>query len=154
MRSEARLHDDLQLAAHVDLAVLVTATKAGDRVVHAHFIHEHSARAHGPFIVLERRRNRRLRTAALQRAFEQAQGGTLCIEDIETLDAPAQVALMSLLESMNHPRVGGAATSGASDVRIIAGAGRSLYQAITSNGFSDCLYYRLNIIHIDCDQDW
>jgi DNA-binding NtrC family response regulator len=132
--------DDLKLAAHYDVTVLVTAERATDRLVVARFIHRRSDRARGPFLVLDHGSGRAA-TDALRRAFEHARGGTLFIDDVAQLDAEAQAALLSLVE--NEQVV--------PDVRVITGANRSLYEAIAGGAFSARLYYRLNLIHVNGD---
>jgi DNA-binding NtrC family response regulator len=141
---------DLKLAVQSDVAVLVTAQMAADRLALAQLIHSRSDRARGPLVVLDCG-GRTSRTDAVLQAFEHAHGGTLFIQDVASLDAKAQAALLSLLENERVPRDSAVATV-APGVRVIAGANRSLYEAIGPEGFSERLYYRLNVIHVNGDK--
>ena len=127
--------DDLRMAAARDVPVLITCESALRRERCARLIHHWRHGTDRPFITFRG-------NAFLRRRFEQARGGTLFIEDIAALTADAQLELLSLLdEGIQAPRERA--------VRILAGAGRCVAAERRSGAFSDRLFYRLNLIHLD-----
>ena len=84
---------------------------------------------------------------SLRDRFNQAIGGSLFIEDVAALTAPAQQELLALL-TCERARSSASGTVGAIP-RIIAGASRHLDDDRDARTFSEMLFYRLNIIHID-----
>jgi DNA-binding NtrC family response regulator len=150
--------DDLRLAAAVDVPVLITASSRTERERCARVIHE-NGRGHGPFVevVCGSGRPRRTDLTAstgtndrddLRPAFEHARGGTVFIDRIDRLAPPLQQELLGLLEE----RMAGAGAMpppAAAGVRIVAGASRHFATARGSGAFSNLLFYRLNVIHLD-----
>lgn len=80
--------------------------------------------------------------------FEQAQGGTLFIDEVGDIPLGIQVQLLRVLQERTFERVGGNQTIYA-DVRIIAATNKDLNQAIQKNEFREDLYYRLGVISIE-----
>ena len=90
-------------------------------------------------------------TGAMQRRtgrFEQAQGGTIFLDEIGELPAETQVALLRVLQEREFERVGGHHPI-AADVRVIAATNRDLPSAIAAGAFRSDLFYRLNVFPIE-----
>jgi transcriptional regulator with GAF, ATPase, and Fis domain len=80
-------------------------------------------------------------------AFEQANGGTLFMDEIGELDPALQPKLLRLLENREFKRVGGTQTV-RTDVRVIAATNRDLRQMVNDGTFREDLYFRLSVINI------
>ena len=80
-------------------------------------------------------------------AFEQANGGTLFMDEIGELDIALQPKLLRVLESREFTRVGGTKTT-RSDVRVIAATNRDLREMVNEGSFREDLYFRLSVITI------
>jgi DNA-binding NtrC family response regulator len=90
-------------------------------------------------------------TGAVQRRtgrFEQAQGGTIFLDEVGDLPAETQVALLRVLQEREFERVGGSHAI-AADVRVIAATNRDLPAAIAAGAFRRDLFYRLNVFPIE-----
>ena len=80
--------------------------------------------------------------------FEQANGGTIFLDEIAEIDPSTQVKLLRVMsEQRAFERVGGNQTLHA-DVRVIAAANKSLEQMVREGKFRDDLYFRLNVVRI------
>ena len=79
--------------------------------------------------------------------FEQADQGTIFLDEIGDLSLPLQVKLLRVLQEKEFERVGSSQTIKA-DVRVIAAANRNLEEAIQKGTFREDLYYRLNVVTI------
>ncbi|MFB6375780.1 MAG: sigma 54-interacting transcriptional regulator [Bradymonadaceae bacterium] len=80
-------------------------------------------------------------------AFEQAEGGTLFMDEIGELDINLQPKLLRVLENREFKRVGGSKKL-KSDVRVIAATNRDLKQRVHDGTFREDLYFRLSVIEI------
>lgn len=78
-------------------------------------------------------------------AFEQANGGTLFMDEIGELDISLQPKLLRVLENREFKRVGGTKTI-RSDVRVIAATNRDLRDMVNEGTFREDLYFRLSVI--------
>jgi len=152
------LRRNVLLVAPTPVAVLLNGETGVGKDVVAKALHEHSPRRDHPFIALncgaipenlieselfghERgaftdARNRRLGT------FEQADGGTVFLDEIGEMATSAQVKLLRVLEQREVVRVG-ASTPVPVDIRIIAATNKDLQQAVGQGEFRLDLYYRL-----------
>jgi two-component system, NtrC family, response regulator AtoC len=80
--------------------------------------------------------------------FEQANGGTIFLDEIGEIDASTQVKLLRVIsEERAFERVGGNQTLRA-DVRLIAATNKNLEKLVADGKFRDDLYFRLNVVHI------
>jgi DNA-binding NtrC family response regulator len=79
--------------------------------------------------------------------FEQADGGTIFLDEISTMDEKAQVGLLRILETKTFRRVGGDRDIHV-DVRVIAATNENLQQAIERKRFREDLHYRLDVFQI------
>jgi two-component system NtrC family response regulator len=89
-------------------------------------------------------------TGAIQRRvgrFEEAEAGTIFLDEIGDLSAPIQVKLLRILQEKEFQRVGSNFTLKA-DVRVITATHRNLEDAMKKEQFREDLYYRLNVITI------
>jgi DNA-binding NtrC family response regulator len=79
--------------------------------------------------------------------FEQADGGTVFLDEIATMDEKTQISLLRVLEEKTFRRVGGIKSIGA-DVRVIAATNEDLEKKVTEKRFREDLFYRLNVFPI------
>src|SRR6202158_3402545 len=80
--------------------------------------------------------------------FEQANGGTIFLDEIAEIDPSTQVKLLRVIsEERAFERVGGNQTLRA-DVRLIAATNKDLEKLVKEGKFRDDLYFRLNVVHI------
>lgn len=89
-------------------------------------------------------------TGALERRqglFEQADGGTIFLDEISTMDEKAQIGLLRILETKTFRRLRGDKDLHV-DVRVIAATNDDLQQAIAQRRFREDLYYRLDVFQI------
>lgn len=80
--------------------------------------------------------------------FEQANGGTIFLDEIGEIDASTQVKLLRVIsEERAFERVGGNQTLRA-DVRLIAATNKNLEKLVAEGKFRDDLFFRLNVVHL------
>src|SRR5690606_28355796 len=149
-------------AAPSNATVLVLGESGTGKELLARYIHEHSARAGGPFIavncsaipetILEAElfgHERGAFTGAHERRdgrFAKARGGTLFLDEIGELSPAVQVKLLRVLQEGEYEPVGGNTVN--ADVRIIAATNRDLAAEVEAGRFREDLYYRLNVIAV------
>lgn len=158
----AAIESVLQVAP-TGIQVLLTGESGTGKEGFARAIHHYSDRRDGPFIpincgaiaegVLESElfghEKGAFTDAKGQRKgyFEQADGGTLLLDEIGEMPRTTQVKLLRVLEQQEFIRVGGS-TPVKTDVRLIASTNRDLAEEIRDGTFRQDLYYRLNAVHI------
>jgi len=156
----------LDLAARVaesTISVLVEGESGTGKELFAHFIHQKSPRAQGPFVkvncaalpeqLLESELFGHVRgafTGAVkdrQGRFELADGGTIFLDEVADLSPGIQAKLLRVLQSKEFERLGESAPRKV-DVRIIAATNRDLEEALNEGTFREDLFYRLNAVRI------
>ena len=150
---ELQMRIDLDVAARSPLSVLVTASNGVDRAGWARTIHDRSSQRDGPFVAVCGQSipagHRVVCREEVDRWFERATGGTLFIDQVGDLSAQSQDRLLSLLTEQSRARSGTPVPQRIGCVRIIAGSDRPLVGELAAGAFSDILFYRLNVIHLD-----
>jgi len=149
--------------APTDATVLIRGASGTGKELVARALYQHSARADGPFVVvncvaipeplLESELfgfERGAFTGAVKRRVgkvEQADGGTLFLDEIGDVPLPIQAKLLRLLEDRKIERIGGREPIPV-DVRILAATNRDLEAAIATERFRGDLFYRLSVVPI------
>jgi DNA-binding NtrC family response regulator len=155
-----RVLDVANQAAPSSATVLILGESGTGKELMAHFIHEHSTRAKGPFVavncsaipetILEAElfgHERGAFTGALARRegrFARASGGTLFLDEIGELTPSVQVKLLRVLQEGEYEPVGGDTVR--ADVRVVAATNKDLRAEVTAGRFREDLFYRLNVI--------
>ncbi len=152
-----------QLARRVarsEATVLLNGESGVGKEVLSRYIHRHSARADRPFVAINCAaipenmleavlfgHEKGAFTGAIKSSagkFEQAQGGTLLLDEISEMDLGLQAKLLRVIQERQVERLGSQTTIDL-DVRIIATTNRDLKQEVIDKRFREDLYYRLNV---------
>jgi transcriptional regulator with PAS, ATPase and Fis domain len=150
-------------AASSNATVLLLGESGTGKELFARFIHNHSERAHLPFIAINSvGLSKELLESDLfgheQGAFtgahkmkkgkiELANDGTIFFDEIGDISREMQAKLLRFLQEREFERVGGV-TPISVNVRVIAATNRDLSAAVKSGAFRDDLYHRLNVVAI------
>lgn len=154
----------LQLADRVaqsDSTVLILGESGTGKEVLARYIHARSSRAKGPFIAINCAAipENMLESvlfghekgaytgahAASPGKFEQANGGTLLLDEISEMALGLQAKLLRVLQEREVERLGGRKTIKL-DVRVIATSNRAMADEVSAGNFREDLYYRLSVL--------
>ena len=146
-----------------DASILITGESGVGKEVMARYVHGKSRRTAKPFIsvncaaipdnLLESElfgHEKGAFTGAVARRigkFEEADGGTLLLDEISEMDARLQAKLLRALQEREIDRVGGSKPVKV-DIRIIATSNRDLAAAVKSGEFREDLLYRLNVVNL------
>lgn len=146
--------------ASTDATVMITGPSGSGKEVLSQYIHQQSSRRDGPFVAINCAAipenmleatlfgyEKGAFTGAVQASpgkFEQAQGGTLLLDEITEMDLALQSKLLRVLQERQVERLGGRKTIDL-DVRVIATSNRDLKAAVADGIFREDLYYRLNV---------
>lgn len=149
-----------QKVAKSQASVMVLGPSGSGKEVLARYIHDHSDRAESPFIAIncaaipENMLEATLfgyekgaftgAIAACPGKFEQAQKGTILLDEITEMDLSLQVKLLRVLQEREVERLGSRKTIKL-DVRVLATSNRDLKVAVAEGKFREDLYYRLNV---------
>ncbi|QSX32726.1 sigma-54-dependent Fis family transcriptional regulator [Shewanella avicenniae] len=153
----------LELAKRVaqsDASVMILGPSGSGKEVLARYIHQKSARVDEPFVAINCAAipenmleatlfgyEKGAFTGAYQACpgkFEQAQGGTLLLDEISEMDLGLQAKLLRVLQEREVERLGGRKTIKL-DVRVLATSNRDLKESIAKGEFREDLYYRINV---------
>lgn len=150
--------------APTDLSVLITGESGTGKEVFPQIIHLYSARKHGSYIAVNCGaipegtidselfgHEKGAFTGAMDSRkgyFEEADGGTIFLDEVAELPVSTQVRLLRVLESGEFLRVGSSKVQ-KTDVRVIAATNVNIIEAIRSGDFREDLYYRLNTVPIN-----
>lgn len=154
----------LQLAQRVALSestVLIVGESGTGKEVLARYIHNHSPRAQQPFIAINCAaipenmleamlfgHEKGAYTGAHSSApgkFEQANGGTILLDEISEMNIGLQAKLLRVLQEREVERLGGRKTIKL-DVRVIATSNRDMRGEVVAGKFREDLYYRLSVL--------
>jgi len=155
--------DLLKLAKKVattEASVMVLGPSGSGKEVLAQYVHYNSARSAESFVAINCAAipenmleatlfgyEKGAFTGAIQACpgkFEQAQGGTILLDEITEMDLGLQAKILRVLQEREVERLGGRKTIKL-DVRVIATSNRDLKEAVRQGEFREDLYYRLNV---------
>ena len=156
--------DTIRQVAPSSANILIEGESGTGKELAAHAIHNLSRRHHGKFVtvhcaalspqLLESElfgHERGAFTGAHERRigrFEQANGGTIFLDEIGEIDAATQIKLLRVMsEERAFERVGGSQALHA-DVRLVAATNKNLETLVSEGKFRDDLYFRLNVVKI------
>ncbi|MES9814156.1 MAG: sigma-54 dependent transcriptional regulator [Candidatus Thiodiazotropha sp.] len=160
---DLRSREVLDLALRVagsDATVLLHGESGTGKEVYARYIHQHSTRSEGPFVAINCAAipenmleavlfgyEKGAFTGAYQATagkFEQAQGGTLLLDEISEMSLALQAKLLRVLQEKELERLGGRKLIEL-DVRVLATTNRKLREEVSAGRFREDLFYRLNV---------
>ena len=153
----------LNLASRVaksESTVLISGESGTGKEVLARYIHQHSPRADQPFIAINcaaipdnmleatlfghEKGSFTGAIAAQAGKFEQADGGTILLDEISEMPLGLQAKLLRVLQEREVERVGGKKTISL-DIRVVATTNRDLASEVAAGRFREDLYYRLSV---------
>ena len=150
--------------APTDISVLVTGESGVGKEAIPKIIHALSHRKHAPYIAVNcgaipegtidselfghERGAFTGATGARKGYFEEADGGTIFLDEVGELPMPSQVRLLRVLETGEFIRVG-ASRANKIDVRVVGATNVGMLEAIKNGKFREDLYYRLNTVEIN-----
>jgi DNA-binding NtrC family response regulator len=160
----AKTIERIEQVAPTRATVLIEGESGTGKEVVAHTIHQLSGRPAAKFVIvhcaalsaqlLESElfgHEKGSFTGAAQRRlgrFEQADGGTIFLDEIGEIDAATQVKLLRVLSERSIERVG-SNTPIKVDVRLIAATNKNLRELVDRGEFREDLFFRLNVVKID-----
>jgi two-component system response regulator FlrC len=146
--------------ATTDSTILISGESGTGKEVLARYIHQHSDRTDGPFVAINCAaipenmleatlfgHEKGAFTGAVNSQpgkFEQANGGTLLLDEISEMDIGLQAKLLRVLQEKEVERIGGRKIIEL-DVRVLATTNRSLVEEVKLGRFREDLYYRLSV---------
>jgi two-component system response regulator HydG len=149
--------------APTDATVLIQGESGTGKELVARAIHKQGLRRENPFVVINcsaypttlleselfGHEKGAFTGAMRQKAgrFEQADGGTVFLDEIGEISSTAQIKLLRILQSQKFERIGGEQTLSV-DVRVLAATNKNLLQEVKAGSFREDLFYRLNVIPI------
>jgi two-component system response regulator FlrC len=146
--------------ASTDASVMILGPSGSGKEVLAQYVHNRSKRHGESFVAINCAAipenmleatlfgyEKGAFTGAIQACpgkFEQAQGGTILLDEITEMDLALQAKILRVLQEREVERLGGRKTISL-DVRVIATSNRDLKEAVREGVFREDLYYRLNV---------
>jgi two-component system response regulator HydG len=162
-RAMEQVHELIQKVAPVSTSVLVTGESGTGKGVVARAIHRLSPRASKPFVAFSAcafpesliedelfGHERGAFTGAAQSRrgrFEEANGGTIFLDEIGDLALPLQAKLLRVLQERSLERLG-SNVSHPIDVRLICATSRNLEKMVQEGTFREDLYFRISVVNI------
>jgi two-component system NtrC family response regulator len=162
----AAMHDvfqQIRQVAATDATILIQGESGTGKELIARAVHDLSNRSSGPFVAVNLgampetlleselfgHEKGSFSGATRQKpgCFEQAQGGSLFLDEVTEMPAKSQVDLLRVLETQQYMRVGGEEVL-TSDARIISATNKAVEPLIEEGTFREDLFYRLNVIPI------
>ena len=165
-----KLAETARRVAATDATVMICGESGAGKEVLARYIHDNSSRCDNPFIAINCAAipdnmleatlfgyEKGAFTGAYKACpgkFEQAEGGTLLLDEISEMDLALQAKLLRVLQEREVERLGGSKLI-ALDVRVLATSNRNMREEVAAGRFREDLFYRLNVfpIHIDALRD-
>lgn len=157
------LQEQIRQVAKVDSPVLITGESGTGKELIVRAIHNESKRKEKAFLavncgaftdtLLESElfgHEKGSFTGAIKQhkgIFEQADGGTILLDEIGEISPQLQIKLLRVLQHQSFQRLGGTEEI-STDVRVIAATNRNLKEAIKGKQFREDLYFRLNVLPI------
>ncbi|MEK9845237.1 MULTISPECIES: sigma-54 dependent transcriptional regulator [Thalassospira] len=164
---DARMAETLRLASQVansSASILITGESGTGKEIISRYVHRKSNRSDKPFVavncaaipdnLLESElfgHEKGAFTGAQARRigkFEEANGGTLLLDEISEMDVRLQAKLLRAIQEKEIDRLGGK-TPVKVDVRILATSNRNLEAEVNAGNFREDLYFRLNVVNLD-----
>ncbi|MDX2507586.1 MAG: sigma-54 dependent transcriptional regulator [Gammaproteobacteria bacterium] len=149
--------------ADSDATVMIGGSSGTGKEVLARYIHNNSSRVDKPFVAINCAAipenmleatlfgyEKGAFTGAYKASagkFEQAQGGTLLLDEISEMELSLQAKLLRVLQEKEVERLGGQELIPL-DVRVLATSNRNMHQQVKENKFREDLFYRLNVFPI------
>lgn len=146
--------------ADSEASIMITGESGTGKEVLARFIHNNSSRAEQPFVAINCAAipenmleatlfgyEKGAYTGAYKASpgkFEQAQGGTILLDEISEMDIGLQAKLLRVLQEKEVERLGGNKIIDL-DVRVLATSNRDMQEVVAEGKFREDLYYRLNV---------
>jgi len=159
------IEEDVEYAARSDAKVLITGESGVGKEIVARLIHHRSLRGKGPLITINcagipdtllaselfgHFRGSFTDAYRDKRGWlEQANGGTVFLDEVGEMSHQMQALLLRFLENGEIQRVGSDRRPATVDVRVVTATNRSLVDRVAANDFREDLFYRLNVIHIE-----
>lgn len=151
-----------RIAAQSDANVLIEGESGTGKEMFAHAIHQISVRANGPLIIVNCASLPRslieselfgyesgsftgARKEGFPGKFEQANGGTIFLDEIGEMPLDMQAKLLRVLQDHCITRIGGTKVINV-DTRVIAATNKNLLEETKKSNFREDLYYRLNVL--------
>lgn len=167
LAEDQKTRDALRLADRVagsDATVMITGESGTGKEVFARYIHRKSERETGPFVAIN--------CAAIPESmlesilfgyekgaftgayrsrsgkFEQAESGTILLDEISEMDISLQAKLLRVLQEKEVERLGGSSSIDL-DVRVLATTNKNLREQVSKGEFREDLFYRLNVFPLN-----
>jgi len=159
-----RTLEDVELVAKKDVSIFIQGETGTGKTRIARRIHDYSQRKHKPFITIDpeeapkdlfmasllgwKKGSFTGATFSKTGKFEQVNGGTLFIDNVNLLRVPYQIGLLRVLEEGKFEKIGIEKLQ-KTDFRLICAANKSLMEMVDSEQFQEDLFYRICVTQID-----